>query len=266
MSAAAAYAAVFSAQFRTLLQYRAAAIAGMATQIFWGFIRIMLFHALYLSATGTPPMSEAQIVTYVWLVQAFLNLVPMRIDPDVRQLMRDGNVAIELLKPVSFYGIWLMRAIAARAAPTLLRAVPLLTVASLFLGLAPPASVEAALLFVPSLVLGLLVSGAFVTILHLTMLMTIGGEGVTGMGMALVLTFSGNIVPLPFFPDSVLKVVYLLPFRAINDTPFRVYMGHLAGPEAYWALAHQVVWVLVLLLAGRSLARWGLRRLVVQGG
>ncbi len=45
------YLAVFSARIRMLLQYRAAAMAGMATQIFWGWIRVMIFAAFHRRRT-----------------------------------------------------------------------------------------------------------------------------------------------------------------------------------------------------------------------
>ena len=38
-----AYTAVMSARLREALQYRAAAVAGMVTQLFWGLIRVMIF-------------------------------------------------------------------------------------------------------------------------------------------------------------------------------------------------------------------------------
>ena len=41
------YTALVSAHFRTLLQYRAAALAGLGTQLFWGLIRVMIFEAFY---------------------------------------------------------------------------------------------------------------------------------------------------------------------------------------------------------------------------
>ena len=37
------YWAMLSARFRMLLQYRMAALAGCATQVFWGWIRVMIF-------------------------------------------------------------------------------------------------------------------------------------------------------------------------------------------------------------------------------
>jgi ABC-type uncharacterized transport system permease subunit len=38
-----AYRALISARFRTLLQYRAAALAGMGTQLFFGLIFVKVY-------------------------------------------------------------------------------------------------------------------------------------------------------------------------------------------------------------------------------
>ena len=62
-----AYWAILSARFSSLLQYRAAAAAGFGTQLFWGFIRVMIFHAFYRSTTAAQPMEFPEVVTYIWL-------------------------------------------------------------------------------------------------------------------------------------------------------------------------------------------------------
>lgn len=51
------YWATLSARFRTLLQYRAAALAGMGTQLFWGLVRVMIFEAFFRSTIAEQPMS-----------------------------------------------------------------------------------------------------------------------------------------------------------------------------------------------------------------
>ena len=135
-----AYAAIFSARARTLLQYRAAAVAGLVTQLFWGLIRVMIFTAFYQSSSAEQPMSLPQVVTYVWLSQAMFRLLPWGVDPDIRQMIGSGSVAYEMLRPLDVYSLWVTRAMANHAAPTLLRAIPMLPVAVLFFGLQAPAS------------------------------------------------------------------------------------------------------------------------------
>ena len=78
------YWAVLSAQFRALLQYRAAALAGLGTQVFWGLIRVMIFQAFFRSTTAEQPMEVGDVLTYVWLSQAFLALLPWNQDNDLR--------------------------------------------------------------------------------------------------------------------------------------------------------------------------------------
>ena len=76
------YLAILSARFRMLLQYRAAALAGVATQVFWGLIRIMIFEGFYRSTTQVQPMTLAQTVSYLWLGQAMLGLTLWSTDAD----------------------------------------------------------------------------------------------------------------------------------------------------------------------------------------
>ena len=119
------YRAVLSARFRMLLQYRARAIAGFGTQLFWGFVRIMVFDAFYGSHTGAKPMELTAVITYIWLGQAFLGMLPWNVDNDVLDLVRTGDVAYEFLRPVDAYALWFARALAWRTATPLLRAIPM---------------------------------------------------------------------------------------------------------------------------------------------
>ncbi len=169
-----AYRAVMAARFRTLLQYRAAAIAGMTTQIFWGFIRIMILEAFYRSTTLAQPMSFAEVAAYVWLGQALLATLPWNIDGDIRAIVRSGAVAYELLRPADVYGLWYARALALRTAPALLRSVPIALFAGVLLPLLglpewqlrAPASLGAGVAFAISVGAAVLLSAAISTLLQ----------------------------------------------------------------------------------------------------
>ncbi len=260
------YTSVLSARFRTLLQYCAAAIAGLGTQLFWGLIRMMIFEAFYRVSTASHPMSIETVVGYVWLGQAFILVQPWGVDRDVQQQIRTGAVTYELLRPLDLYGFWFSRAIALKTAPTLLRSVPLVTIALLFLGLSLPPSVEAAAAFGVALAGAVLLSAAITVILNISLLWTISGQGVSSLIPAVGFILSGMIVPLPLFPSWCQPFLEALPFRHIADVPFRLYLGHLP-PSALWdLLILEAVWFALLVLGGRSLLAIARRRLVVQGG
>ena len=77
---------------------------------------------------------------------------------------------------------------------------------------------------------------------------------------------SGNIIPLPFFPISVLTVVNMLPFAYIQNVPFRIYSGDMVGEEILMAVRGQVIWLVLLVGIGQLIWKKVENRVVVQGG
>ena len=69
------YLSYFKLKFKTGLQYRAAALAGISTQIFFGIVYISVYVAFYNSGSGSLPMPIDELVSYLWLNQAFFALV-----------------------------------------------------------------------------------------------------------------------------------------------------------------------------------------------
>jgi ABC-2 type transport system permease protein len=260
------YGAVLSARFRMLLQYRAAAIAGMGTQLFWGLILTMVYEAFYRCASGPQPMTLDQVINYVWLGQAMFAMLPWSIDAELRAMVRSGAVAYELVRPVDLYSLWYCRALASRAAPTVLRAVPLFATARLFFGLDAPASWASGAAWATATMGALLLGCAIANLMHISLLWTLTGEGIVQIVQVSIWMLSGMIVPLPLFPDWAQPVLALLPFGGLADLPFRLYSGHLPASALWPALGQQLLWTAALVVAGRLLLARGLRRLVIQGG
>lgn len=258
--------AVTKARFRTLLQYRGAAVGGIVTQLFFGLVNLMVFQALFRSTDAAQPMKLSEVITYLWLNQAFFAMQPWQPDSDVRQMMRSGAVAYELTRPCSLFWLWMARAVAMRAAPTLLRAIPLLIAAHLFFGLGLPHSWSSALCYAVSVCAALLLSSALTVVLNSSLFWTISGDGVTLLMPVLMVSLSGLNIPLPFYPDWMQGFLQWQPFRGLLDVPSRIYSGAIPADRAPWEIAGQLAWTGVFLLLGSWMVRRGLNRLVVQGG
>jgi ABC-2 type transport system permease protein len=269
------YAAVIGARFRMLLQYRAAAIAGLWTQVIFGLVLIMVYEAFYRSSTAAArPMAFGQVASYVWLGQALFAMIPWNVDREIHAMVRSGAVAYELCRPIDLYGLWYARAVAQRTAPTILRAVPMVVVASIglpLIGLAewrlgPPASLAAGAGFAVALGCALALGCAITTLVNVVLLWAIENDGILIILSAAVSLFSGILIPLPMFPDWAQPVLRWLPFAGIVDLPFRIYSGHIAADGLVLVLARQIGWTVALVALGRWLLGRGMRRVVVQGG
>jgi ABC-2 type transport system permease protein len=260
------YLALFSAYTRTLLQYRAAAAAGITTNIVFGFIQIMVFAAFYRASQGPHPMTYQEVVVYIWLGQAMIHLFPWNVDPDIRDQIRNGNVVHELLRPTDLYSFWLCRILARSLVPLLMRGLPIFCIASLFLGLKPPPHGLALLAWVVATLIALFLSAAITALLCISLIWTLSSEGIIFLTIGAAAFFSGMYVPLPLFPEWAQPLLNALPFRGLVDIPLRLYMGHITPTEGIPLLAYQVVWTAGLILLGRILLARGRRHLIVQGG
>jgi ABC-2 type transport system permease protein len=260
------YLATLSARFRMQLQYRAAAFAGIVTQVFFGLVRVMIFQAFYASTSDPQPMTAEQTTTYLWLGQAFLLITMLGADSEIAAMIRSGNVAYELIRPVDLYNYWLARSFSSRAAPMLLRALPILLIAAMIGHLETPPSFAHGALFVVSLFLGLVLSAVLFAAVTISMLWTISGEGIARLVPPIVFFLSGMIIPLPLFPEFLQPVIRAMPFRGMIDVPFRIYLGQMQPDEILAGFVQQVIWIGLSILFGRALLAAGTRRLVAQGG
>jgi len=274
MPSARPYLAAFRARFQLMLQYRAAALAGFATQIWWGTLRIMVFAAFYGVNATAAPFSLTDAVTYVWLGQALLALLPWIADPEVSQAVRSGGVGYDRLRPLDAYGYWYARTLGWMLARALPRAALMLLAAGIVLPLVglgawawqPPSGVAAALLFVPAFALMVALGAAVLMLANIIVAASLNEHGVNAVLAPLVVVFSGTLLPLDFFPDAMRPYLHLQPLAGLVDIPFRIYFADLGGGAALQGLALQAGWTLVLILLGRLAMERMMRRVEMQGG
>jgi ABC-2 type transport system permease protein len=270
-----AYWSLFVTRFALLLQYRVAALAGIATQLFWGFVKIMVLAAFFTHTTSAQPMTFREAVGYVWLSQAFLvALVPWSGDRDIQELIRSGAIGYDLLRPTDLYNFWFTRALAMRTAPVILRAIPIFCVTLFVLplvglsnwSLAFPPSFTAFVAFFLSFIGGIILSSAITMLLTVSMMWTLSGEGANSISPSLINILSGMIIPLPLFPEWIQPLLNALPFSGLLDKPFRLFSGNISPNEVFGVLFHQIFWIAVIVLFGRFFVRRGVKKLVIQGG
>lgn len=265
-----AYLSYFRLRFITCLQYRAAAWAGIATQVFFGFVYIMVYMAFYESGSASLPMELPQLITYIWLMQSLLSLVSMFYkDEDIFSLVRTGNIAYELVRPKNLYFMWYFKIIGDRLAKVLLRFIPFF----IFLLILPepyrislPASLPHFLLFLATMTAGTLLMTAIITLYPIITMHTLSEKGIVGIIIAFAEILSGIVVPIPFFPKFLQVISKCLPFQYVSDLPFRIYVGNIGIEAGLQGLLIQIIWIFIIGTLGYVLMHKSLKKVVVQGG
>ncbi len=260
------YFSTFRMRWKMETQYRGAALGGIVCQMVFGLILISIYRALYTGNPQSMPLSA--IVTYVWLQQAFFRMM-LSSDNDLMDKIRTGGIAYELCRPVNLYGYYYARIMAMKLTGSLLRAIPMLIVASLLpegWGIGAPASPASLGTALMGLVLGLLCMCALENITMGISMRTIDFKGFQALLNLLMTTFSGNILPLTLFPDSWQNVVKLLPYAQLLDAPIRIYTGETPLAKAGQVFLIQGIWLCIFVALGLFLWQRNTKKMIVQGG
>lgn len=268
------YFALFSMVFQQHLQYRIAAIAGAATNLAFGFFRLFLLTAFYRASDAPQPMEIHDLYSYLWFGQVMFSVMPIVgvLGPDAEEI-RTGGVAYRLTRPVSVFGFYYARVLGQKTTALCTRsAIQVLVLFLVFpviglsqFGMKPPDTTLLPFLFI-SLPLALVLSGAIHTLIYMTGFWTISTRGSATLSYSVIGLFSGLLVPLVFFPPVIGTIADLLPFRGIYDTPAMIYNGTVTTVQALSGLAHQCVWLTIIILLGVVLGRLGTARLEIAGG
>ncbi len=264
------YLSFFRLRFSMGLQYRTAALAGIVTQFFWGFMEIMVFRAFYVAEPESFPMAFEAMVSYIWMQQAFLAFFAVwMLNGEIFNVIMDGNIAYELCRPIRIYDMWFSKEVANRMARAVLRCFPILLVA-VFLpdpfGLQAPASLFHFGVFMVTLIMGLFVTVAFCMLAYVLSFFTISPMGLCMLFTSVTEFFAGAIIPLPFFPEKIQFVMELLPFASMQNVALRIYSGSMGSEEMLKAVVLQAFWLVVLILGGKGLCGRAERKVTVQGG
>lgn len=259
------YLSVFKLRAQLETQYRAAALGGLVTQAFFGIVLICLYTTLF---DGNDPRMLQETVTYVWLQQMFFRMM-LNNDGELIDMILTGGIAYTMIRPVDQHAYWLMRDIAARLIGALMRLLPMVLLQFILpasLRMTLPQSPLAFGQFMVSLLLGAICLSEIGEIVNAIVMMTLDRRGISAMVNLIMMIFSGNIIPLTLFPDSVQRLIRYQPFAQALDAPTRMYLQAQTAPEWLLNLTVQFGWIVALALLGRWLWARQMNRMIVQGG
>ena len=264
-----AYISFLKLRFNVELQYRFAAIAGFLTQFFFGIMYIMLYDAFYRVGASTS-MSWDEVSSYIWLNQAFFYLTSFNlIDSDIHDLIVTGQVSYEFIRPLNIYWFWYVKLFTKKIIGTLLRFFPVICISLILpyhFALKPPTSIIAFLLFAVALVLGVFLLISLSMVIYALMFYTTSSKGLFSVYAIFAEFFAGGVIPIPFMPEVMQKLCFILPFRLSVDLPYRIYCGNIPTQEAILSILAQLIWIIISVFIGLLLFKNSSKKLVVQGG
>jgi len=257
------YPQLLRAGFRRHATYRQATLAGLTTNVVFGLLRTAVLVAVLAQRGTVAGYDVATAVTYVWLGQGLLTVVLLWGHTELSRRIRSGDVVIDLGRPWDLQAALLAADLGRAGFAVGTRLLPPAAFGALVFGFRWPEHLATYGLFAVSTVLAVMVSFGVRFLLNASAFWLLDARGVLGVWGVAGGLLSGLVLPLAWFPDWARAVLWWTPFPALFQTPIDVFTER---GSALALIAHQVLWVALLLAAGRVVLARGARRLVVQGG
>jgi len=235
------------------------------------FVSYFIWHAVFLSGEGETMngFTLPQMIVYIFLIFLTSTMIGSDAAWAVGEEVRDGSIAMRLIKPVSYNATFLFQELGTKLLTEMFLVVPLIAgleiVRTILVG-SLQFSVVNLLIYLCSCVLAYLINFFFNICFGFIAFVIKYLWGANMMKNCIVGFLSGAIIPLSFLPETLGRIFMILPFASLNYTPVMIYMGVYQGAELLYFLGLQVFWALFFWGLSKLLWVISVKRLSVQGG
>lgn len=259
------YGAMGAAAWKEFLTYRAWFWIGMVLNVIAMTIFVFFWRAVYANTSTISGMDLQQTLNYILLARILTPLMDMNMIFEFGYNLREGAMAIVLLRPVSLQGSYYVQ-VMSRTLMFLVWEIPMALVATFVFGLQWPINPAVWGAFLVTAILGRTVLFYFDWILGcLTFYTTeVWGLGVLVDGVSLF--FSGSLVPLVMMPAWLQTLTHVMPFAQAMYAPLSVLTGIVPLSQVWQVWLVQLAWIAGLWLASQLVFRVAIRKVTVQGG
>ncbi|WP_312651135.1 ABC-2 family transporter protein [Proteiniclasticum sp.] len=255
--------------FQMLLSYKANVIIFMLGEWLMLTVSFFLWKAIFSSSPDKVINGFTLNEMIMYIIISFLTTLMTSVDIsfDIAREVKDGSIAINLIRPISYEKRMLFQALGGVLYNFVIIFVAAFTVVNLIFysttGFTSDVNIP---LYMLSMMMGIVINFYFSYTFGLLSFKITNMWGMSQIMGAVTQLLSGALIPIVFFPEIFRKVITILPFSSIVYTPTMIYLGKISGSEAYNALMLQFVWIIVMIVISRFMWKTLVKSLSILGG
>ena len=260
------YAEFVRMGFVNTLAYRLRYFTGIVTYFIYVSVYYFIWKAIYADNATIEGFDFGHMLTYIsvgWIIRSFYF---NNIDQDMAYAVAEGEMAMDLIKPVNQQFMSIAIALGESVFRLGLLTLPTAIVLLLVYPIRRPASALHFVGFSASVLLSFFIVAGINFCVGTFAIRLKSILGLLRAKYFLLELFSGLLIPISFFPGFFQDIFSMLPFQYISYIPVLIYLGKISGWGILRALALQLIWIFVLLAIGDVLWRWSSRKITIQGG
>jgi ABC-2 type transport system permease protein len=248
------------------LAYRTSFITNICASLFFAVSLFYLWKTIYAGRSELAGFSWDEMKAYLLITFITNTLLSWYSETAISKRILDGSVAMDLLKPLDFQKSRFAETLGTSLLETLIGIAMACIILAIYAGIMTPSSLMVWVLFFISLLASVFIKFGIIYIAGLFCFWTSNSLGIAWARAAITNLFSGALVPLAFFPEWLEKIAMALPFQGIVNTPASLYLGHISGMAAIYAIVSQIIWAAALWILGKFMWKWAVRQVTIYGG
>jgi len=259
------YSQLMKTAFAAMLQYRAALVIWMISQVLEPVIYLIVWTSVTQASGGkVGGYTRSDFAAYFLVLMLVNHLTYTWIMYEYDYRVRQGSLSASLLRPIHPIHSDIADNLSSKIVSTpglLLVSIVLAVIFRPTIHILPWATIAA----VPAIVLAFLVRFLIEWMLALVAFWTTRVNAINQMYFVVLLFLSGQIAPLSLYPRVVQVVASVLPFRWMVSFPVELILGNLTPHQALIGFAAQAGWLAAALFCVRATWRAGVRQYSAVG-
>ncbi|CAH0347622.1 ABC-2 family transporter protein [Bacillus sp. CECT 9360] len=225
-----------------------------------------LWNAIYGDKGSIEGLTSMQMTTYVaiaWMARAFYF---NNIDREIAAEIKEGKVAIELIRPYNYLGMKTMQGLGEGIFRFFFFSIPGMVIVSFMFPLELPHDPALWGYFGISLLFSFIINTQINLLTGITAFFFYNNTGLIRAKRVVIDLFSGLLLPISFYPFWAQEIMKYLPFQGISYIPSMIFTNGFRHGEILQALLQQSLWVLILMVPIQVLWIVAKKQLIIQGG
>jgi ABC-2 type transport system permease protein len=258
------YITLFHINWQNSLQYRFSLVIYIAGYSLYIWVLLYLWSAVYNEGQTVGSYTLSQLTTY-YLLQLMINSVIFSyISWDVIDNIKNGFFSNFLIKPLDYFSYWFTVNISGKILETLFVIIAAGLVSIVFRGYFTfPERLITLIYFLISVTLGIVLAFEMDFCIGMITFWLTQVRTFKYMLQTLILFFAGAMLPLDLFPDFLIRISDILPFRYLVFFPASIFLGKIDNPWPSFAIL--LLWIIIFYGLARILLTRGIKRYEAVG-
>ena len=261
-----AYSHMIKIKLLLALNYKFEFFVGIISKIMFLFVSAFFWKAAYNGIDAVEMISEEQMLTYSVLSIIIGGIFSTSIEDSIRSRVRRGDIAIDFIKPVNIFLMYLSEDVGNMVTEIIRTAIPITICSALFVIIPTPASLIHFGLFLMSASFSYVILWLISAIFGLFYIKLIDLGPIGAIKQYLIMILSGAVVPMWFFPQTIQTILRYLPFIYTYQHPLGIFIGKYTTKEAAVGMLVQLLWVAIFFVLFKFLKKRIVKNVLVQGG